>query len=223
MKRHRFVVFLSVAAAVVAVLVPTAARAAFEQTFSQKGVAAAAGWEFCEPDTPTQGVTTCTRIFLFAFQGTEKGTDVEAFKGTRVCLTVETISFREHGQGPDPTNAIEGGCTAAPEGTLSVPRDLSAAELQATAVTIACSEGDCEPGSTRQVTVSAGWTAVGPLEAIREHDRFIIDDCTEMVFVKRERRDAVATGTLDSAALDSTTFADITDGTLTTKSTCPTP
>jgi hypothetical protein len=223
MNRRRLLVLVAVAATTVVALVPTAARAAFVETFSQRGVAAAAGWEFCVPDTPMQGVTTCTRVFLFAFEGTERGTDVEAFKGTRVCLTVETISFREHGQGPGARNAIEGGCTAAPEGTLTVPRDLSSAELQTTTVTITCSEGDCQPGSSRQVTVSAGWTAVGPLEPTREHDRFVIDDCTEMVFVKRERRDAVAIGSLDGSSLASTTFADITDGTLTTKSTCPTP
>jgi hypothetical protein len=198
------------------------AQAAPPVTFTEKGVSAFGDWESCSEE---RGVTTCTFVSLSAFEGTQKSGS-ETFNGTRVCLFIDTFSFRR-GPGPPPSDSdtFEEGCSTAPAGTLAVATDLSSATLQAATVTInelECTEFDCTPtGSSREVVVAADWTATGPLSSFSGRFKFDNGTCTETFSEKGESREAAATATLDGTSLGESLFAAITRGTFTFKTTCP--
>lgn len=203
------------------------ARAASAFSSSQRGLSANAYWEDC---TTTKGMTTCTVTSLFAFQGTEKGTET-AFKGTRVCVSLETYSFRERGRrrSGGETSSSESGCATAPTGTLNVSRDLSAAILQPTSIAVEAydcmfdettGDHDCVTVSNRDVTVSATWTASGTLTQSSERSRFKDGECQFAYSARGGSRDAIASGTLDGASLGDSHFAGLSRGRFTFKSTC---
>lgn len=198
---------------------PAAAQAV---SFSEKGVSADAFWEDC---TTEDELSTCTVTELFAFEGKQTSSETGSFKGTRVCLFLETFSFDDEGP-----FSFESGCSTAPAGTLTVARGLASAMLQPTTVrldTYECTfdettgEEICVIVSSREVTVSASWTATGPLARFSERFRFRVDKCTETFSAKGESRDAVATATLDGAALGESDFASIRTGKFDFRSTCP--
>jgi hypothetical protein len=202
----------------------TVAAAAPPATFTSKGVSAFGDWESCSTE---RGVTTCTFVSLFAFEGTEKSTESGTFTGTRVCLFIDTFSFRQGPGRPPPSDGdtFEEGCSTAPAGTLAVASDLSSATLQSTTVTVnelVCTEFDCTPtGSSRDVVIAAEWTATGPLSSFSGRFKFDDGTCTETFSERGESREAVATATLDGSSLGESLFATITRGTFTFKTTCP--
>jgi hypothetical protein len=221
------------AAATLALSGPGIAAAGQAFSFSQRGISADAAWEECTENTPRRGSTTCTFTYLFAFQGTERATGEGAFRGTRVCLFVETFTFSGPGRGRSggggDTYSFESGCTTAPEGTLTVARDLSSASLAPTTITLEtfeCTfdpdtgEGTCTVVSTRDVTVSATWTAIGGLVRSSERFTFRVEGCRETFSSKTKSRDAEAVGTLDGTSLGTSIFASISEGTFTFRSTC---
>lgn len=210
---------LAALVAVAALALTASASAAAPGTFSftQKGVSGDAFWETC---TTSRGVTTCVDTYLFAFQGTERSTDADAFKGTRVCAEVDTYSFRAGGRRG--SFKYESGCTTAPNGTFAAASDLSSASLQPATVTLDtydCGEYDCTIVSSRDVAVAAEWSGYGSL--VQSSGRFKFNDgtCTETDSFKSQGREADAVGTLDGSSLGSG-YGFISSGSFTFKITC---
>jgi hypothetical protein len=234
MRRIAFRIFTTLlAAATLALAGPAVASAGQPFSFSQRGISADAAWEECTENTPRRGTTTCTFTFLFAFQGTERATGEGAFKGTRVCLFVETFTFGGPGRGRSggggDSYSFESGCTTAPEGTLSVARDLSSAALAPTTITLdtyecifdpETGEETCTVVSSREVTVSATWTAISGLVRSSERFTFRVEGCRETFSSRTKSRDAEAVGTLDGSSLGTSIFASVSEGTFTFRSTC---
>lgn len=224
---------LVAAAALVSVSVAPAQPAG--QTFqsSQKGVSASAFWESCMPDTPSDGLQTCTYTELFVFDGRERSADTGRFRGTRICLLVDTETFEEYpggGQGPGgDVFEYESGCATARRGTLSVSNDLSRAALPATTVPLdtfrctfddATGEEHCDIISSRNVVVAAEWTATGSLARFSERFKFEDENCSESYSARGTRRQAVASARLDGAELGNSSYGEISRASFQFKSTC---
>jgi hypothetical protein len=74
--------------------------------------------------------------------------------------------------------------------------------------------------SSRDVSVSATWTAIGALVRSSERFTFRVEGCRETFSSKTKSRDAEAVGTLDGTSLGTSSFARISEGTFTFRSTC---
>jgi hypothetical protein len=209
------------ASVLVALVAVGAAQAREAYSFSSKGVSADAYWESC---TTERGLTTCTFSNIYAFQGTERSRDTGTMRGTTVCFYTETFTYRSGpGQGPGGESSFESGCSSAPSGTLSVSNDLTSATLGASTVTIwtyECTEEDCVPVTSREVTVSGWWTAGGPLFSFSERFKFDDGTCTYTFSGKGQGRDGVATGTVDGTSLGESGYASISSGMFTERYTC---
>jgi hypothetical protein len=187
----------------------------------QNGVQADAFWETCTPDTPVPGQTTCEIVSIFAFDGRsvfrENGSPPMGSGGS-VCLTLDVFN-----QTTGEPVSIESGCTDT--FAFQAASDLSSATASATVPveTFVCTpDGNggfiCEPSGDppRDVAVSVSWTAAGPLTKFR--DRFVSRTEAEgLICVFKQsgrgvRTDAVATATVDGAALGESVFATVTRG-----------
>jgi hypothetical protein len=220
--RRRLAIALTAAATLFVAATIMSAPAGAQVASSQKGVTAQASWQDCI----TEGaVTTCTSTELFAIQGTEKSSETGSVRGTRVCLSVTTSSFN----GED-SFSVESGCFTARDRRLRVAGRLASATLQPTAVTLdtyECTldeitgELTCVIVRSREVTVSASWTATGPLAKSSSRSKFRVGKCTETYSSKGEFRNALTAGTLDGAPLGDSDFASIGRVRFDFRSTCP--
>jgi hypothetical protein len=197
-----------------------AAEARDSFSFSSKGVSVDSFWESC---TTERGQTTCTFTSLYAFQGTERSSETGTMRGTTVCFYTETFSYRDRPGRPGGESTFESGCSTAPSGTLSVSNDLTSATLATSTVTIStydCTEEDCVPVSSRDVTVSGSWTGSGPVVSFSDRSRFDDGTCVYTFSGKGQSRDAVATATVDGAPLGESTYAAIFSGMFTERVVC---
>ena len=235
-------VLLAAAAAVVLSTPSTGAAAAGDGfSYTERGLSASAYWESCTADSPRKGTTTCTFTDLFVFQGRERSSGSGPTKGTRVCVFTDTYSYStrpDGGGGPeagkvpgdgDYSYDYESGCASVSSSAFSVARDLATASLAPTTVTLtaySCTYDPttdtetCDVTGTRDVTVSAEWTAFGELASFSERFKYRLGNCTETYSAKGQRREAVATGTLDGVSLGESLYADIGSGSFTFRSTC---
>jgi hypothetical protein len=220
---------LSVLVALVALLA-FAATPAFGQegppeqyrfSFRQTGLSADAFWETCQVDTPEPGLTTCQSVSIFGFEGErvvrESGAPAQRQTG-EAC-----VSFYVTEDGMFPPISEEFGCTQTFE--FDAADDLSSASLSATipVEAIVCTETPegtfCEPSGevTRQVVVTADWTAIGPTTRFTDRSSSRTETDGTVCFYRQSgrgvRADAVATATVDGTALGDSQFAMITKGT----------
>ena len=199
---------------------PVLGAEAYKFSGKQVGVSADAFWQSCEENTPVEGQTTCEFVSIFAFNGRsvfrEAGTPTIRQSGF-ACVSLDVTD--ENGL----PVSVETGC--AEEFVFASAADLATAALTATipVETLECTETPdgvfCEPvgSETRDVVVSAAWTAIGAPTTFR--DRFVSHtesegfECVFRQIGHGIRTEAVATATVDGAALGESRFAMLTDGT----------
>jgi hypothetical protein len=148
---------------------------------------------FTEECTQEQGGgQTCTGIFLSA------STDTAGMEF--VSLSIET--YMRDGEEFTPISSESG--FAEGDAELTVNSDLSAT-LAPTTVTLEsydCTDEDCELSGSREVTVSASGTAIGPVGTSRERGMFKEGKCAYKWSFTPTSADAAGTITLDGVAYD---------------------
>jgi hypothetical protein len=216
-------------ALLVALAAPVGAQEQFRFSITTNGIQADAFWQSCTPDTPEEGLQTCTFANVFVVEGTQRsqeGTGKPAKQGSMACLGIaqaivtDTFEFVEE-------ISNEFGCTALAGDTFIVADDLSSATLNATIAIDAfvCDEFGCEPaGDPRNVAVAVTWTAITDLVTFRErsvsHSTQDGQMCTFMFSGSGERRLATAMGTVDGTPLGDSQFAQITEGRVSSSNRC---
>lgn len=139
------------------------------------------------------GGETCTSIFLSASTHTS-GTG-------SVSLSIETYTDDGEG-GSTPISSEHGFVEGGSE--LAVTGDLSATLAPTTVVlqSYDCTDQGCEEGGTREVTVSASDTAVGPVGTSRERGTFKDGACTHKWSFTATSADVAGTITLDGVTYE---------------------
>jgi hypothetical protein len=199
------------AVALVALLLPLAAATSLADTgpateafkLSENGYSASADEGDCSD--PVDDIVTCTFTAVFVFSGNRRAQGSGAIHGTEVCYSTGTDTFNEV-TGEGFSSIQENGCTQDPgEGTV-IERDLSAAIIAPTTITLetfVCDEIDCGlTGETRDVTVEGTFTATSP--AVRESFRSVFDDgiCTFRDSSRGTSRGATFSGIVDGQPLE---------------------
>ena len=191
------------AVSLVALLLPLAAAtslAAESPTevfkFSDNGYSAGAGESGCDVEGD---IETCTFTSIFVFSGNRREHGLGTLHGTEVCYDTGTDVFNL--LTGEVSSIQESGCSFDPgEGTI-IERDLSAATIAPTTVTVetfSCDEIECgHTGETRDVTVEGTFTATSTVT--RESLRDVFDDgvCTNRFSARGTSREAMFTGTVD--------------------------
>ena len=218
------------AVTLVALLLPLAAATSLAAKptevfkFSSNGFSAFAGEGQC---TVEGDIETCafTNIDLFSGNRREQGSG--AVHGTEVCYSDSTDVFNRV-TGQFLSSVQEFGCTTdVGEGTV-VERDLSAATIAPTTITLetfTCDEIECGPtGETRDAEVIGTFTATS--DAFRQSNRGVFDDgiCTFRDSSRGTSRNAMFSGTVDGQPLElgdpETGFGQIMQGTSTFSQKC---
>lgn len=138
---------------------------------------------------------------------------------TEVCTSVEV--FVTNGASPTVcffsqvlTFSLEGdlilleeefGCAEVSDDDFSIDRQLTAAQLDPVTIVVerfVCDEFECTFEGTREVTVSASWTATGDLVRESFRSKFSEGKCRVMSAFKGEFRDADATIVVDGQVFD---------------------
>ena len=199
------------AVSLVALLLPLAAATALADTgpaptevfkVSDNGYSASAGEGGC---VDVGDIETCTFSSIFVFSGNRREHGSGAIHGTEVCYDTGTDVFNL-ATGEVLSSIQESGCSFDPgEGTV-IERDLSAATIAPTTITLetrTCDEVGCGPtGETRDVTVEGTFTATST--ATRESFRDVFDDgvCTNRFSARGTSREAMFSGTVDGEPLE---------------------
>ncbi len=220
------------AVSLVALLLPMAAATSLADTgpaptesfkFSSNGYSANAEQSLCSD--PVDDIVTCSFNFISVFAGNQRAQGSGAIHGTEVCYSTGTDVFNQFtGEG---TSHQENGCTRdAGDGTV-IERDLSAATIAPTTITLetfVCDTVECGPtGETRDVTVEGTFTATST--AFRQSNRNVFDDgiCTFRDSSRGTSRGAMFAGTVDGQPLelgDPEGFGQIMQGTFSSSSRC---
>ena len=222
-----------VAVSLVALLLPMAAATSLADTgpaptetfkFSSNGYTANADGGQCTD--PVDDIVTCTFNFISVFSGNQRSHGTGAIHGTEVCYSTGTDVFNQV-TGEGISSIQENGCTRdVGEGTV-IERDLSAATIAPTTITLetfSCDEIECGPtGDTRDVTVEGTFTATSA--AARQSNRSVFDDgiCTFRDSSRGTSRSAMFSGTVDGQPLelgDPESFGQIMQGTFSFSQKC---
>ena len=222
-----------VAVTLVVLLLPMAAATSLADTgpapsesfkFSSNGYSADADEGQCSD--PVDDIVTCNFTFIGVFSGNCREQGSGAIHGTEVCYSTGTDVFNQvTGEG---TSDQENGCTQdVGDGTV-IARDLSAATIAPTTITLetfVCNEVECGPtGETRDVTVEGTYTATSA--AVRQSFRNVFDDgvCVFRDSSRGTSRQAMFVGTIDGQPLElgdpETGFGQIVQGTFSSSSKC---
>jgi len=218
------------AVTLVALLLPLAAATSLADTgpasevfkFSSNGYSASADEGQC---TAEGDIVTCTFTFISVFSGNRREQGSGAIHGTEVCYSTGTDVFNQV-TGEGISSIQENGCTQDPgEGTV-IERDLSAATIAPTTITLetfSCDEIECGPtGETRDVTVEGTFTATSA--AFRSSNRNVFDDgiCVFRDSSRGTSRGAMFSGTVDGQPLElgENGFAQIMQGTFSFSQKC---
>ena len=220
-----------IAVTLVALLLPLAASTSLAAkpieffSFSQNGLSASADEGDCSD--PVDDIVTCTFTFIGVFSGTQRGHGSGAVHGTEVCYSTGTDVFNQV-TGEVLSSIQENGCTQDPGAGTVIERDLSAATIARTTITLetfTCDEIECGPtGETRDVTVEGTFTATS--DATRSSFRNVFDDgiCVFRDSSRGTSRGAMFSGTVDGQPLElgdpENGFAQIMQGTFSFSQKC---
>jgi hypothetical protein len=221
-----------IAVTLVALLLPLAAATSLADTgpvsevfkFSGNGSSAQAEGGHCSD--AVDDIVSCTFVFISVFSGNRREQGSGAVHGTEVCYSTGTDVFNQV-TGEGISSIQENGCTQDPgEGTV-IERDLSAATIAPTTITLetfSCDEIECGPtGETRDVTVEGTFTATSA--AFRQSNRNVVDDgmCVFRDSSRGTSREAMFSGTVDGQPLEfggENGFAQIRQGTFSFSQKC---
>ena len=169
---------------------------------------------------------TCTFAGIFVFSGNQRSHGTGAIHGTEVCYSTGTDVFNPF-TGEGISSIQENGCTQDPGDGTVIERDLSAATIAPTTITLetfSCDPIECgETGETRDVTVEGTYTATSA--AFRQSNRNVFDDgiCVFRDSSRGTSRNATFAGTVDGQPLelgDPEGFGQIMQGTFSSSSKC---
>lgn len=157
-------------------------------------------YSFSSNCTTDRGRTVCTDINLSA------STDPTGV--TFVCVSIDSYAVNR-----DRYTSIssESGCTETTAGVLQISDSMSAT-LAATTVNVVsynCNRGrDCQAGGSRDVTVSASDTAVGPVSSSSGRGTFTDGNCTYRYSFTASSAEVAGTITLDGVTYDESGYAE---------------
>ena len=193
------------AAAVIGRLVVSVAPVAAATTppgttsYSQSGSSAEAFSSSCTSNG--DATQTCSDQQIYVFTG--KMTDSLSGKthSSQVCASLAHYTYSELTGDFVGTPSFEQGCRVdVPTGTIKIDAKLHWATLVATHVSIedeACQKFGCDPGSARDIVVSASWAGFGPLMVSKSHSSSNDGTCRSNESFKGSNRSAVVIGSLD--------------------------
>jgi hypothetical protein len=122
------------------------------------------------------------------------------------------------------TPRFERGCRVdLPAGSARIDSKLLWATLAPTTVSVedlGCEKFGCEPGSARDIVVSANWTGFGPLQSSKSRNAWDDGVCRSHNAFKGSDRQANVTGSLDGHDLTAELYGDISSGKYTFRSSC---
>jgi hypothetical protein len=194
-----------------------------DYSFDERGLTAYASWQSCdEPDA--EGVTRCTSVDVFAFDGRQRNSDADFGKTNAsfsyLCLTRHEEAFSEEGYVEEPF--VEGGCVDDPDieaddlDTVEVSAMVELAQESCIVIDPETGETICEPGPTRTVSVDIAFTGIGEITRDRwlSTGTFVIDGvrCHSLSATAGSGRDASATIQLDGEDHGPSQYAFLTDG-----------
>jgi hypothetical protein len=122
------------------------------------------------------------------------------------------------------TPTFERGCRVdVPAGAIKIDGKLLSATLAPTTVTVedlACEKFACDPGSARDIVVSANWTGFGPPLTSKSRNAWDDGTCRSHDAFKGSNRQADVTGSLDGHDLAADRSGYISSGKYTFRSSC---
>jgi hypothetical protein len=111
----------------------------------------------------------------------------------------------------------------AQSGAIKIDGKLLSATLAPTTVTVedqACEKFGCEPGTARDIVVSASWTGFGPLSTQKYRSAFDDGTCRNHDAFKGSNRQADVTGSFDGHDLAAERYGNLSSGKYTFRSSC---
>jgi hypothetical protein len=143
---------------------------------------------------------------------------------SQVCASLSNYTYSELTGEFIGTPTFERGCRVdLPAGVIKVDGKLQSAALAPTTVTVedvACEKFACEPGSTRDIVVSANWTGFGQLLTSKSRNSGDDGTCRTHEAFKGSNRQADVTGSVDGHDLPAEHDGYIYSGKYTFRSSC---
>jgi hypothetical protein len=218
-----------VSAAVVALLVLSAGSVAADTTpggdgtFTQNGTSAEAYSGGCTPNG--NDTTTCWDAGLSVFVGKMSDSVSGVSHGSQLCANTSSYTFDDLTGDVVGVPTYEFGCKVdLPSGTLAVGRNLTSLALRATTISIeqyTCDdEGNCEEGSSRNVTVAGTWTGVGPTSSSKSRSSGDDGTCRYADSGKGSSREASFVGSLGGLSIGTDGYASLSNGKFSYRSRC---
>ena len=179
--------------------------------FKASGPGAEAFWSTCSTFQPGPN-TVCTDTFLFTADQAVRE-DGTRFQDTFLFVDQFTYKFDRRGNFIFISETF--GFASGQDVSLSVDRDLSTANVNATVALETCTEERggfiCTSAGTGEV--SASWTGVGEVFKVSSRSTFKTKTFMERFTFKGSFQDAIATGELDGVDFGDLLFADIFNAT----------
>lgn len=193
-----------------------------DATYSQNGSTAEMFATACTSNGDDTQTCTDQQIYVFAGKMSDNVTGVT--HASQLCAAVSHYTVSELTGEFVGTPSFERGCRVdLPAGAIKVDGKLQSASLAPTTVTVedlACEKFACDPGSTRDIVVSAGWTGFGPLQTSKGRNAWDDGTCRTHEAFKGSNRQADVTGSVDGHDLAADRFGYISSGKYTFRSSC---
>jgi hypothetical protein len=179
-------------------------------TFTQNGTSGEVYSGSCTPNG--DDTTTCSDGGLSVFVGKMSDSFSGVSHGSQVCAYNSTYTFDDLTGDVVGQPTYESGCQVdLPNGTLTVGRNLTSLTLRATTISIEqyiCDdEGNCEEGSSRDVTVAGTWTGFGPIWASKSRSSGDDGTCRYSDSGKGSSREASFVGSLGGLSIGTDGYA----------------